>query len=109
MVAQLSSTVTVYAGDPFTLTFRLRDSVSGGLLPLTDYTGWRADWRQSVFSDVTVPFTVTRSGSEVTLSLSAEQTRMVGSGVFDVQAVSSGGQVRTFLRGTIRVEQDVTR
>ena len=90
---------TVYAGD--------------APADLSHFTDWRAQWRTYASSRSSVDLTVdAERASEgiVVVSIPGELSGVDGqlrSGVFDVQA-SDEGVVRTFFRGTIVWEGDVT-
>lgn len=113
MVEKSPSRVKIYAGDTFSLQFRLRDSLTNQLLDLSSYTNWRADLRQTLYEDVEVSFMVayTALTSIVTISMTKEQTRAIdpGPAVLDVQATASDGSVRTFFWADVVIEQDVKR
>lgn len=90
---------TVYAGD--------------APADLSHFTDWRAQWRTYSSSRASVDLTVdAERASEgiVVVAIPGELSGVDGqlrSGVFDVQA-SDEGVVRTFFRGTIVWEGDVT-
>lgn len=102
--------VDVYSGDNLTLEYRFRDDVDAPM-DVSGYT-FTAQWRPSTSADRSVPFTVDQTQTAVgviVLSMTGEQTAsMRGGGVFDVQGVD-GATVKTFLRGSTRWVQDVTR
>ena len=80
---------------------------------LSRFTDWRAQWRPYASSRVSVDLMVdAERASEgiIVVSIPGELSGVGGqlrSGVFDVQA-SDEGVVRTFFRGTIVWEGDVT-
>ena len=80
---------------------------------LSRFTGWRAQWRPYASSRESVDLVVDAERSSqgiIVVSIPGELSGVDGqlrSGVFDVQA-SDEGVVRTFFRGTIVWEGDVT-
>jgi hypothetical protein len=106
----ITPAVPVYAGDTLSVEYRFRDAAD---LPV-DLSAWTftAQWRATVASESTIPFTVDvgdAAAGVLRLSMTGVQTQsMTSSGVFDVQGVD-GVIVRTFVRSTTNFVGDVTR
>lgn len=106
-------TIPVYLGDSTNLlTARILED--DGVTPVdlsSDWSAWRAVWRRQATSESFVELDVTVSGEAVSVDLTPEITREMGArgGVFDVQATSNAGQVRTWFKGMTSPTRDVTR
>ena len=102
--------ITGYRGDTLTLEFAFEDE--DGVALALPTTGWTAQIRTLPDSAVALEdFTVTSSAAGtgvVVASLTGAQTADLSGGVWDLQQ-TSGGVVRTYLRGSVTFEGDVTR
>ena len=111
--ASVPIAVEIYAGDDVTFPgFVIKDSL-GSPIDLSSYTGWAAEWRKRATDTTPLSLTVDATQANVgrlQLSADSETTRAMGaSGVWDVQATSATGDTQTFLYGTTRWREDVTR
>lgn len=103
----------VYAGDTTARTITLTDT-DGAPVDLTGWEEWRASWRPYPSSStmVDLPVDASRvSEGVVVVSVPTEASAVGGglrSGVWDMQA-RRGEVVRTWVRGRIVWEEDVTR
>jgi hypothetical protein len=102
--------ITGYRGDTLSLEFTFEDEAGVALALPT--TGWAAQIRTLPDSAVAVEdFTVDASGAAagvVVASLTGAQTATLSGGVWDLEQTTSG-VVRTYLRGSVTFEGDVTR
>lgn len=103
----------LYAGDPAALSVRL--IVDGEPADLSEYEGWRAQWRTMPGAtdavDLVVDADAVADGVLVVHVAGADTDAVTGrvrSGVWDLQAVL-GGDSRTFVRGSTTWRKDVTR
>lgn len=103
-------------GADFTKVITLRDS-SGSPVNLTGFTA-RMHVRRDVDASSILVELSTQNGrialggaaGTITLTLSAATTAGISrSGVYDIEIVSSGGQVSRVLRGDFVVDREVTR
>lgn len=112
--------LTIYQGDTFELTFRLRDSVTRAYLDLTDCTvSSQIRLKESTATPLAViagalqDQTATTGG--ITLSLTPTETAALApvagntAYVWDVQLTWPGGRVETYLKGSVTVIAQVTR
>lgn len=103
----------VYAGDTTTRTITLTDT-GGAPVDLAGWEEWRACWRPYPSSRTMVDLPVDASRASegvVVVSVPTEASAVGGglrSGVWDLQA-RRGEVVRTWVRGRIIWEEDVTR
>lgn len=72
--------------------------------------------RSGVASDTTIEELSTTNGElavdgdgYITATLTAAETAVLTSGVYDLEATSAGGTVKTLISGRFEVEKDVTR
>lgn len=96
--------LTLYKGDSFSLPIAFADVDMSGT--------WRAQirLRPATADDVIASFFVTVTGDEVTISLPAATTAgLTSAAVWDLEQVDPSGVVRTWLRGDVKIEWDVTR
>jgi len=123
-VIPVSRNLTLYQGDTYSFTFRLRDlspqGDPGNYVDLTGVTA-KAQIRQSeTTSAVAAEFTATipdqtvaEDTGRVVLSLTPAETAALNltnnAGVWDVQLTFPDGTIKTYLRGAIRVIREVTR
>lgn len=107
--------LTLYQGDSFDFTFRLRqknsDGTAGDYVDLTGVTPKAQIRATQDDSAVLMEFTaaLTSNPGEVTLTLTPTQTAALANGVWDVQLTFPDGQVKTYLAGTIKAIKEVTR
>jgi hypothetical protein len=102
--------IKVYKGDGYAHRLELA-TVDDVELDFTDGT-FAAQWRPARGSDTHEDFTVDATDAAtgvVVLHLTAEQTTALRKGEWDVQFTPTGAEPLTFLQGTVRVENDVTR
>jgi hypothetical protein len=109
--------ITIRRGDDFELFFKVRQPNGGAYVDITGWTG-RAQMRETKAQSgsPTVTFTVTildqnisLGGVTVTLSDTLSAAIVPNAGVYDVELTNLSGEVRTFIEGTVTVDQDVTR
>ena len=105
--------VEIYAGDDVTFPAFVIKDINGSPIDLSAYTNWEASWRKRANDSSPLSLTVVTDEANVgriKLSANAATTRAMGaSGVWDVQAISTTGATQTFLYGTTRWREDVTR
>ena len=120
----VSRNLTLYQGDSYSFTFRLRERSSqgdpGNYVDLTGVEA-KAQIRQSESSSgvaaeftATIPDqTVAEDTGRVILSLIPAETAALNltnsAGVWDVQLTFPDGTIKTYLRGGIKVIKEVTR
>ena len=102
--------VTIYRGDSFEQTLSFTDGSSPLALPTT---GWEAAIRLQPRDEVPLTtFTIDAASAGsglLTLSLTTAQTTALPERtVWDLE-LTEGSEVRTYLRGSLSVTQDVTR
>jgi hypothetical protein len=108
----------LYGGDGFACLVQYVDSVSGAPFPMDGV--WAAEIRVHEHDAAPVDaFTVDTSGmaaGDIRLSLSGAQLAALAAGgdvyVWDLQQIPAGAgatQPRTWYRGDLRVDEDVTR
>ena len=96
----------IYRGDTFVTVFEFADG-DGTPLVLPE-SGWRAHMVMSGASEPVV-LDVAAEGNRVTVSLPATVTATLDSvGRWDLE-LTDGDIVRTYVRGSVTVERDVTR
>lgn len=108
--------ISLYRGDSYPITFTIRDAVTkepinlaGSTLKLTvDRKQNPTDATTKVFEcagvlDVTVPAT-----GKVSFTPTTSNTAAVGNFFYDVQRIS-GTQVRTLVKDSFTIEQDITK
>jgi hypothetical protein len=103
--------LALYAGDGFAMAFRFSTD-AGGVNPYPTPGVWTADIRSCVGGDVITSFTVVNDDVDgvVTISLTGEQTASLWpSAVYDLQQQAPDAEPRTWYRGAITIEGDVTR
>lgn len=101
--------LSLVRGDDFELQVRWKDA-DGVQVPISQA---RLQIRQRVDTDPVLTLTVgsglaVASGT-VTITLTAAQTAALGDGVWDLEATSTAGKVKTLIGGKVRVTKDVTR
>jgi hypothetical protein len=110
-VAPQTLDLKLYAGDGFSLGFNFVDKETGTPIPV-DGT-WAAEVRSPASAaDVLLAFNVESSPELVTISLTGEQVRSlvaVLGATWDLQQTIDGAEPRTWYRGKIIANQDVTR
>lgn len=101
----------IYAGDTFEQSFVFQTDGVARNLTLEGWGDWEAQIRPTIESETEVAFTVDSSqaaAGRIVLKLDSETTRALTGAVYDLQA-TDGDVVKTFLRGSITIVQDVTR
>lgn len=109
--------IALYQGDTaeFTLTFT-RKAEDGSKVPV-DFTGAtgaahirRTPRDANILAEFDVTFPEPDQG-KVKMSLTADSSNSIGSTscVYDLQITEASGRVRTWLRGAVAVERQVTR
>lgn len=106
--------ITIYQGDTYEQTFRFRLS-DGTYMNLAGYTG-SAEIRRVPSEDIVLAtFTVTmlEDNESLQISLTPEETAALTVGrrpySWDLQLVDSEGFVTTYLAGSVRILEEVTR
>lgn len=107
--------LSFYQGDSFSLVFRIKNKGTGTPVNLTGCVP-KSDIKLDVTDTVAVQaFTaalVNASDGTVSLSLTPTQTAALAAGtdlVYDVQLHWTDGTIKTYLKGVITVEAEVTR
>lgn len=111
--------LTLYQGDTFKMDLRLREidetGTPAGYIDLTGYTGL-AQIRDSAGSDdiaasfvVTVKDQVAERGGVSLFLAASESASLERSGVWDFQLTSPSNEVTTYLAGSVKVLQEVSR
>jgi hypothetical protein len=101
----------VYKGDTFSASFTLKSNDSPLNLVSLGWGSWTAQWREHPTSDNPVAFAVDSalaSTGRITITMTATNTAAIKNGYWDLQAVN-GNNVKTWIRGEVLVQQDVTR
>ena len=96
--------LALYKGDSFYLPMSFDGVEMAGT--------WRAQMRLRAASadEVIATFTVVVAGSTVTISLPAATTAgLTSTAVWDLEQTAPDGTVRTWLRGSVTINWDVTR
>ena len=119
MALPVGRNLTIYQGDSFSLSFRLRDrDEDGGIgdyVDLTDCTAKAQIRTTEANSTVMAEFDAqipTQTGDDlgkVDLILTPAQTANLADGKWDVQITFPDGWVQTYLKGTVTVTKEVTR
>ena len=102
---------TIYKGDTFVKTFRIKNRATRQLQDLTGATA-RMQLRATQASDTilhTFDLTIDTALSTIIVSLLDWDSITWTSGVYDLEVTYLGGVVETLCRGTITVEGDVSR
>jgi hypothetical protein len=108
--------ITIERGATFSLVLTYKDSTDA-LINLTGYTA-RMQIRRKI-GDATFLLELTTENGRIalggalgtiTLSASAATTNeLAGSGVYDLEIISSGGQVTRVIEGKVHISDNVTR
>lgn len=111
--ATYGAPLRIYAGDDFYQKFDFRNAGDQSPMNLSGWT-FRAQWRATPNAETAVNFGIDstdKATGTIVLTLTAAQTREIGQdGVWDLQGTeTSGGRIRTWLRGTVTWREDVTR
>ena len=118
MVQWYTTPISVYAGDPMAFAFRVNvqpdpDVEVYEAEDLSAYTDWASEWRPIVSSDTEIELEVDATDADaglIVVRATGIQVRtMAGNGVFDVQAIGTDGEPRTFIRAKTSWKLDVTR
>lgn len=106
-------TITPYRSDTLVMTYVFKDG--DPLTPIDlvadGWGSWKAQFRPSEDSATYLEFAIDTTDADqgkVNLSLTATQTADLTSGVWDLQAVR-GEEVRTWIRGNVKMIEDVTK
>lgn len=102
--------LALYAGDGVTVVLNFVNDDDGTPFPTTGT--WLAEIRASNYGDLITSFQVTNdeANGTVRLSLTGEQVYLLWpSAVYDVQQIDTGAEPRTWYRGKITIEGDVSR
>jgi hypothetical protein len=119
-VLPANKNISIYKGDTYILTFRLRTRDQYGnpssYVDLTGCEGKAQIRKTEADAAIVAEFEVTLANQstepgKVTLKLTPEQTAVAAldSGVWDVQITFPDGEVRTYLRGSVTAIKEVTR
>lgn len=116
MSLPIQKNISIYEGDSFFIKIRLRQrDQSGAPGPYVDLTDSfvKAQIRPDVNSStVSADFSTEHNGigGEITLSLSPTQTAALPpAGRWDMQVTFPDNTVKTYVRGSVEVQQEVTR
>lgn len=117
MSAVASSDLTVNQGATWSQVINWKTGSPATPVNTTGYTA-RSQWRSAYASSTVVMELTTGNGrisltnaGVITLSLTATETAAIAAGryVYDLELVSSGGQVTRLLEGVVTVTPEVTR
>ena len=118
MVAWYTTPFAVYAGDAWSASFRMNIQPDPEVETLeaedlSAYTDWACDWRPTDVSATEIALEVDDTDAAtgvIVIRATGVQTRaMAGKGVFDLEAVGTDGETRTFIRAKTSWKNDVTR
>lgn len=101
----------IYKGDTFNASFVLKSNDEPIDFVAQGWTTWTAQWRETKTATASVPFIVDASQSNIgriKITMTAMNTRSVKKGYWDIQAIR-GEEVKTWLRGDVLTDGDVTR
>jgi hypothetical protein len=101
----------VYRGDTFSASFVIKSDDSPLDFVSLGWGSWSAQWREKPLADNPVAFTVDSTSASsgcLKITMAASNTATLKDGYWDLQA-TKGGEVKTWLRGEVLVQQDVTR
>jgi hypothetical protein len=112
-MAVFVSNIVIEQGFDFNSTFQLEDTVTGGILNLTDYT-IESKLRKTYTSSTSVTFsTVIGNPTDglISLILTSAQTATLKEGryVYDIKAIRPDGTVIKVIEGSALVRPGVTR
>lgn len=106
--------LTIYEGDDYELPLFIRDKETQALLDVSTGT-WTAAWRSSPSSasETTIPMNVTEAASGlVVVNFNVATNRAIAAlsrvGWYDVQW-NNTVVTKTYLRGTLKIYQDIER
>lgn len=107
----IKSNLVVDQGSTFTASIDLRNDV-GGAYDLTGYSVF-SQIRKSYYATTKVDFTCSHNGAggQIALSLTSTQTEAMTPGryLYDVEIVSSSGEVSRVVEGIVTVTPGITR
>jgi hypothetical protein len=118
MVAVYSTPLPVKAGDGWSAAFRMTVqpdpdvdvTVPEDLSAYTDFASqWRASRPSTTAIDLTVDVTDVATGLIVVRATGAQTRAMGASGGFDIEAIGTDGEPRTFVEAKTRWSLDYTR
>lgn len=107
----IKSNITIDQGSDFSVTITAADS-DGNTMDLTDYTA--RSWMKKSYSSSSYwafSTTVNETAGEVVISMSNANTSDLTPGryLYDVEIISSGGNVTRLVEGIVTVSPEITR
>lgn len=100
-----AGTYTVYGGDDWRSPQFSVEDANGTPVNLSEWTGWRGTWEPNVELGID---TSKLAEGKFRLALTGDDTRL-GRGDFDVEAEHPDLGRRTWIRGTLRRREDITK
>ena len=114
-MARAKTSISMYRGDSYPITFTLKDS-SGSVVPLTGCSLlMTVNTLENPVDDTTKLFEVTGilatdpATGVVQFTPTAANTAVVGAYFYDVQLTDTDGNVRTVVKNTFTITQDITK
>ena len=107
--------ISMYRGDKYPITFKVKDAKTKALIDLTGYTAkLTVDSRENPTDGTTklleVAGTIVGSATAGTLSfLVSTEAMLVGTYYYDIQLTDPDGNIRTVKKDTFLVSQDITK
>lgn len=115
-MARKNTAITMYRGDSYPITLTLADKTSGSAIDLTGCTLlMTVDSLDAPPDDTTKLFEVAGvldadpSTGKVTFTPLTTDTATVGAYFYDVQLTDADGNIRTVVKSTFTVSQDITK
>ena len=115
-MARPKTSISMYRGDSYPITFTLKDSSSGAVIPLTgcsllmtvDTLENPVDATTKLFS-VDGAIAADPATGVVQFTSTSANTAAVGAYFYDVQLTDADGNVRTVVKSTFMITQDITK
>ena len=115
-MARAKTAISMYRGDSYPITLKLKDSTSGAAIDLTGASLlMTVDTLENPVDDSTKLFEVAGvldadpSTGVVTFTPTSVNTAVVGAYFYDVQLTDADGNVRTVAKNTFTISQDITK
>lgn len=115
-MARAKTAISMYRGDSYPITLRLKDLTSGAVIDLTGCTLlMTVDSLEAPPDDTTKLFEVDGvldadpTTGKATFTPTSANTATVGSYFYDVQLTDADGNIRTVVKSTFTVSQDITK
>lgn len=115
-MARAKTSISMYRGDSYPITLKLTDSTSGAVIDLTGASLlMTVDTLENPVDATTKLFNVTGvlatdpTTGVVQFTPTAANTAVVGTYYYDVQLTDADGNVRTVVKSTFTITQDITK